>query len=96
MQFYLRKNHLPLQMLVDFKQNFKIEHRGEVCNELQVRARFCEDENVKKELQRLWNKTEKISRQNKRVHSYRVWKIEPMNDTVILLTQMLLLDGLMR
>ncbi len=83
-------------MLVDFKQNFKIEHRVRVCNELQVRARFCEDENVKKELQRLWNKTEKISRQNKRVDSRRVWKKEPMNDTVILLTQMLLLDALMR
>jgi len=53
-----------------------------VCNELEVRARFCEDDQVKEILLGLWNNEKTIRRPKNPGHSNGVWKIEPMNDRV--------------
>ncbi len=57
-------------MVTDFEQIFKIEHRTRVCNELEVRARFCEDDDVKEILLGLWN-TEKNNQTAKKSWTFK-------------------------
>ncbi len=66
-------------------------YRTRVCNELEVRARFCEDDHAKEILQRLWNNEKTIRRPKD-----QVWKIEPLNnDQVNITRQDLLLHGML-